>query len=283
MIVDPRRKGPLQHWVGDDGKVNEITYQGRFLKYRVHTPPSAIQIGGTKKPVCQFSRQSRLNLLSFFNKMDWTNAAPGIFITLTYPDEVECRKRKLLNLHRHVFWRHVEKHVGRHVPAVWRLEWLPRLSGDKIGEPMPHFHLLVFGVEFIHRSRVNAWWNSTLGHEGYVRTETKRMKNDRQAGYYLSKYLAKVHSSLVITAYLSKIPTGRQWGILRKSIVPMCEKYNVRLENGPFADELRELAALERPQVNAYGTASFTLLGDKAEAVGRVLIEKGVARKTRRK
>jgi hypothetical protein len=65
------------------------------------------------------------------------------FLTLTYPDdwperweEWKAHLKRLFDLLRH-------KHPG--VSAVWKLEYQKRGA--------PHFHLIVFGGEGVHR-----WW-----------------------------------------------------------------------------------------------------------------------------
>jgi len=272
------KNGIRRHWTGDDGRVHEVIFQGKYLKWRVHQPPSNVKQTTKRQPIVEFSKASRLRLLCVFNQVDWRAATPALFITLTYPDNVECRKRKTLNTHRYVFWRSLEKKMGRHIPAIWRLEWKVRLTGELVGEPMPHWHMLAFKEPFIHHDQINYLWQKAIGHEGYVRTETERMRNQRQAGYYISKYLAKVDPSLVIAAYHNKLPTGRQWGILRKSLLPLMPEHRVRLPPGDVVNAARQYAALERPEVNTYGNESFTLLGEKAIAVGEYLFGKGVDR-----
>lgn len=268
---------PPVHWDGDDGFTNLITLQGKLLTWKVRQRPSDVPIGGTRKPVIEFSRASRLRLLKLIQTIDWKSAYPCLFITLTCPDRFGFATTKRLTQARSVFWRHIEKYLARHVSGLWRLEWKERKSGENKGYFFPHFHVIAFKVQFIPSRQVNQSWSAAIGCSGYVRTEVQGMKNEDQAAAYVAKYCGKPVLSLVIPAYLNNIPAGRQWGILRKSKLPMCEIQSIRLQNGVLLDEQRDHINRCLPLGIKSTEGSLTVFGKLAQVVGERILGIGLA------
>lgn len=231
----------------------------KVLKERI--PPYT---GKGRGIVHGFSKASRLRLLKILATVDWSRAFPALFVTLTYPDEVVPRTNKLFNAHRAILWRYIEAFLGRQITAIWRIEYMPRKTGKYVGDPWPHYHIMVFATTFIDCDVVNDRWKKSIGHTGYLRTETKQMEAPTQAGSYVASYCGKVSPSLVNDAYLNKIPTGRQWGILRKPLLPVCEKITARFVQGELTDLGRETAKRSLPYVLDSEDKGFVLFGGPA-------------------
>jgi len=276
MNGTPNILAPPIHWRGEDGDTLEITYQGQFLKWRELQEPQP-QIDPPKRGrVTEFTKASRLRMLSYIAKVDWQANVPCLFITLTYPDSVNIRENYKATQHRSVFWRDLEKGVGHHVPALWRIEWVQRKSGKRKGEYMPHLHVITFREKYISHLDVNKWWRKAIGVKK-VRTETKGMVNERQVGYYVAKYSAKVDDhSLVNAAYLNNIPPGRQWGILRKQLIKLHEKRVLRVKPDEQTDKIKAFGLEGFEWLNAAGTGSFTLLGNRAPQIGDIFFGEGI-------
>jgi len=258
---------PPTHWLGEDGLDCLITQQGQLLiwKYLKENPRTPKSTMGRK--VHGFSRASRLSLLKKLATIDWNLAYPSLFVTLTYPDDVLPESAKDLNKHRFLFVRYMEKYLGKEISVIWRIEWKPRLSGKFVGRFAPHFHLMIFQVAYIPMEQVYEDWQKSVGYFEYIRTEVKRMVNERQAGAYVAKYCGKAEDcSLVNDVHLNNIPTGRQWGVLRPSLLPVHPKRTVRVS----ADEIRksrQMANLARPCIMGKDD-TFLLLGPTAISVG---------------
>lgn len=97
-----------------------------------------------------FSRGSRRRLMNHLNTLR-TDAPLPLFVTLTLPDDcyvpsiTEFAKvaKSLLDV-----WL---KRLGRICPSAsgfWRIEWQTRKSGPLEGKVFPHFHLMLWGVEY---------------------------------------------------------------------------------------------------------------------------------------
>ena len=71
-----------------------------------------------------------------------------VFVTLTYPDSYDHyddpdRWKRDLQAFEHRFKRAFPDGC-----YFWRLEVVDRKSGEHVGVLFPHYHLLVFGVEY---------------------------------------------------------------------------------------------------------------------------------------
>jgi len=261
-----------------DGQVVElprdvITIRGQFLTWKVNAlyyKPAVLKKRGA---VSIFSRSSRFRIMSYMASLEWEKCYPALFLTLTYPDLDHIPGTKERNVHRATFWRSLENHIGLHTCGLWRVEWKIRASGVWKGSPYPHFHIMVFSVPWINYLDVNRLWSKAIGYNAYCRTEVRRIKNEKQAGYYTSKYTSKVpDDSLVIASYLSKNP-GRHWGILRKDLLPL---HPERVSANPECRRLnlaRDIALQGRPQINEWGNESFKLLGPLAVVVAGVIFD----------
>lgn len=263
--------------VSDADKPNHVVFQGGVLIWKRRKlcldrrPPTR---EGT---YTTFSVSARFRLLKLLNAIDYEKAKPGIFISLTFPDETILMDKTALTQARSVFWRYVETYRKEQVTAIWRIEWKDRQSGLYVGEYKPHFHFMVYKQFYIPYAKVNEWWKKSIHHVGYLRTQTKRMVCEAQTGYYLSKYVAKPGPcSLVIAANLN-IPSQKHWGAMRRPLLPLYEKIESLLPDTDTTEFARETARRLRPEINEWGSDSFTLFGPEARKVWGIISQDAVA------
>jgi len=282
--IDPPLNDPRQamqtpkHWPDQfhspakaAGISHIVTHQGKYLKWQVIQPHKQSRTPGKRQAITEYTDASRFRLLSLMAKLDWAKATPSLFVTLTYPDEIVINDYRDTNKHRWVFWRYMEKHLQRHVTGLWRIEWKVRQTGRKINYIYPHFHLLVFGVQFIAWQELRQWWKDTIGHQDYVRTEVKALTSKGRYAAKAKTYAAKEDVSLVNATYLNSSPTGRAWGVFRKNELPLCAKITTILNECDLAKFGHALAMKDRPQINKYGNGSFTLLGERSDLIGKFI------------
>ena len=209
-------------------------------------------------------------MYKFLNRVQWSAITPASFVTLTYPDGIRPTSKKLLNTHRYLIHRHLESYSGNYLSGIWRIEWEDRKSGKDVGAFYPHHHLMVMRAPFVPWQEVREWWRQIIGHDqGPLSTRVEKARNAKECGKYIAKYLAK--SSLDIAVNLnSGIPTGRRWGVLRKSNVPMCKATEWSLPASEITDDMLEFAqrclGAAEPLTN-----SFTLLGNSAKLLAAKL------------
>lgn len=244
--------------------------QGKLLTYRIHHTKSG-RVGAKRKDITDFSRGARLRMLKDFHRIDFSLGPLPLFVTLTYPDPLATPDLNQRNVHRKIFARHLERATGRKVAAAWRVEWCPRLTGELVGTPCPHWHLLIFGERFIHYDTINYLWQRTIGWNDYVRTEIERVDESGAVNLYMAKYIAKdaLPLSLVIAAYQSKL--GRSYGWLRKALIPFAKEHRQERLSDAARRELSRLAVETLPLPVDGLERSFTLMGDVAQQARKFL------------
>lgn len=211
--INPFHSSPVEWSVHVQGNCVQVRSKDR--NYEI--VPTAVR--GAVGP---FSRGAQMRMLRFLNRVDWTRLDGTLFVTLTYPDSVDVRSYKDRTVDRSRFIRYIEGHTGKHLPVVWRVEWKHRKSGAKVGQLMPHWHLLVCGVKFLAADVVRDFWRKCIGYPvGPLCTDVQLVTGELGAVRYIAKYLSK-RASLDISSYLnSGFEFGRHWGVCRKGLVPM--------------------------------------------------------------
>jgi len=278
--VRKRRSTPV--WQHTDSRKPEIFHrfrvQGSIVEYKTGVRPSPPCKPTPRGVVDGFSNAARLRLLKFVAGIDWSTIPTSIFITLTYPDEVIERTYRKRRTDRYLFMRKLESAIGRKVCGIWRIEWVPRRSGKLKGLILPHYHILLFGVTFIHYREINRWWKDVIHHTGYVRTEVKKAGSAKQTAFYVSKYMSKTTSraSLVNASYLNN--PGRHYGYHRGNLIPQCPEEWI---DNPTLDQVQQLLAYANdmlPWLNKQHQSSYTLLGKYADHVKQILAMWGLTK-----
>lgn len=133
----------------------------------------------------------------------------GLFVTLTYEDPYPADPAVW---HRNIraFIAALERRDGPY-PIIWRLEYQERGA--------PHFHLILFGPEFIPYDWITETWRRIAlpdaTYQGKYATRVEKPRNYRQSCYYLAKYAAKKDKSP------AKVAAGRTWGVRRGDLLPI--------------------------------------------------------------
>lgn len=173
---------------------------------------------GKREEIYYFSDGSRRRLMRLLATID-KDTLP-LFVTLTYTDtsystHYNNPERWKLDLRAFLARFHRQFPDGS---LIWRLEVVDRKSGEHIGEYMPHFHFLVFGVEFNRLSYfIPRAWHEVVksGSDVIERTETARIYSRRGIFRYASKtvgaHMAPELGKDVQTVSGAKV--GRYYGI----------------------------------------------------------------------
>jgi hypothetical protein len=222
----PPHRDP-DEWIIDRYHLS-ASIQGDAFQVKMHFPKQAVSGGGLKKQIYEFSAQSRLNLIHHLHIIYWRRLRYCLFVTLTYPDHQDLIDRESRNKHRAIFARELEKCLGHKVRALWRVEWMPRQSGARAGEYIPHWHLLLLGIPFVHYSVINQCWRKALGNPDAAITDIFGAHGGEAARMYIGKYLSKEsYSSYLVTAAYHNTLGGRHWGFLRKSLIPFARRKRI--------------------------------------------------------
>lgn len=181
--------------------------------------------GGKRGKVKVFSKSARRRLLRKMAQLK-RDALP-LFVTLTYPDIFSDNpadwKRDL-----DVFGKRIRREHSE-VAIIWRMEVVPRRSGENAGGLAPHFHLLVWGADYkaMREWLPMAWYGVVAsGDKKHLSagTSVEKIRSQKGVMYYASKYIAKE------VAMQIEDGVGRWWGVIGKDNLPVSEVVTIVLE-----------------------------------------------------
>jgi len=234
-----RTKKPLPHY---EVQI-ETCHHLMVLNVKQPVDPDKPARGGRRGRVAAFSDASRRRLLRLFARIDYEKHShhKPLLITLTYPDLKIPSHPSQAQAHRRSFLERLRRAFPES-SGIWRREQETRKSGLFPGRIAPHFHMIIFGVPYIHHDTINQMWREIINCTGYCRTDIQALKSYRHAFSYVSKYVAKIPDeelpadfliedsdeveeyrvwlSLVNGAYLH---AGRWWGVFNKDFLPLAE------------------------------------------------------------
>ena len=196
---------------------SKAEHEARLSMHRSGNPlqRSISRGGGIRGKIKGMSAGSRARLMGKI--LAWHDV-PNVMLTLTYPDEpANDPKRDLKNF---------KMRLARNYPAVtgvWRMEIVPRKSGQLRGVFMPHFHLILHvpdGVDYERFKRdASEMWTSVCRKDFWTPrnaelhkrrgTDCQRIRSAQGALSYASKYIAKEDKA-------ESIEAGRSWGLIGK-------------------------------------------------------------------
>ena len=231
-----------------------------------------------------FSTHSRRRMLLKLQQTDWA-AGAVFFVTLTFADSEGAFddwgrwKRDLANWRKRLDRRFGERLAG----AIWKLELMPRKSGEHIGRIAPHFHLALFWHDAHGPNMANfrrwAWrtWHSRV--DVVKARNTEGIEKGRLLSY-LSKYLGKLDSLGNLGGTMARTKdgklfnretgelfnTGRVWGTWGQ--LPTAEVAEIELTEAAYIELTRRIAEKGQAVGSWYlgainpNWAGFALLGD---------------------
>jgi hypothetical protein len=223
-----------------------------------------------KRSVCKgFSFASRRRMLNHLNTIS-VGAELPTFVTLTLPDgefddSVTAFARKAKG-----YLDAFQKRLARVCPSAcgfWRLEWQSRKSGLHEGELFPHFHLMLWGLEYRSLGVLDAKGRELQ--EGFVRVPSlqqeftalcrevirvKEFKSERAAEKFLARipgedaspdmsffdWVSVAWYHVVGSHDLNHFQAGasvervRSWG----GVMSYCSKYMAKLGGFGFLEEV---------------------------------------------
>lgn len=163
--------------------------------------------------ITEFSKASRRRILRLVATLKRTEIS--MFVTLTYPDDFE-RNPRIVKTHLDKFFKRLLRKFPNAI-ILWRMEPKVRKSGVSAGEIAPHFHLLIWNVEY---KKLREWiplnWYEVVG-SGDERhldagTSVEPVKSSRGVMFYTAKYICK-SDSYIMPGW------GRYWGVVNREML----------------------------------------------------------------
>jgi hypothetical protein len=145
-------------------------------------------------------------------KIDQRGLAPPLFWTATYPRQYDPNPRR---------WKRdlkaMAKRLQRHFPEI-AIEW--RLEAQKRGAP--HFHCLLYNVDFIKKRWMARQWYEVVGSgdKRHLRrgSRIEKIRTIRGVQSYVSKYMTKPGDQE--HDFGPGVRPGRFWGIIGRAYLP---------------------------------------------------------------
>jgi hypothetical protein len=191
---------------------------GGLVKLKGKGKPGDGPPGGPRGLITGLSKASRKRLLQTMGSVD-RGTRPPLFIGLTYPGDAWPDDPAEWHADLDAWWQRLQRFLpGRKLAMIWRLE--PQERGA------PHFHLLIFGAEFIPYRWVADNWSAVVGGDERHRrscSRVERVKSWRGAMSYASKYLGKLSDGRAFRANTGDVvaAVGRHWGIKGRANLPI--------------------------------------------------------------
>lgn len=231
------------------------------------------QGGGKRGAISGRSSQSRRRLLDTLHSVNRTAYDGALFVTLTYPDDVEPKPEKV---HRDLDC--FAERLRRLYPlsaVVWSQEPKPRKSGLHVGKIYYHYHLITFGVQVLDPAWLSRVWFEIVGSDNQKHlaagTQVQLLRDAKQGIAYVAKYLSKDELAEIavtqLTVMLKTFPlpvvaawwdsyksaeTGRTWGAFGRENLPIAFAYAILNEEN-FYNLRRQLRNYVKGQAKKRG------------------------------
>lgn len=231
--------------------------------------------------ITAFSRASRWRILKLVATIRQTEIS--MFVTLTYPDDFE-RNPRMVKTHLDKFFKRLLRKFPNAI-VLWRMEPKVRKSGVSAGEIAPHFHLLIWNVDYkILREWIPSNWYEVVGSGDEKHfaagTRVERVRSSRGVMYYTTKYICK-SDSYVMPGW------GRYWGVVNREMLKTIQGKQIveELDNTSAKTLLRYM---RRKASEVYdrkgqfvGRRKFRKWGHKLTLIGNADFWRGVVEKTK--
>lgn len=163
--------------------------------------------------ITEFSKHSRRRISQLVATLKRSEVS--LFVTMTYPDNFE-RDPRVVKSHLDNFFKRLFRRCPNAI-VIWRMEPKVRKSGNSVGEIAPHFHLLIWGVDYkTLREWIPLNWYQVVGSgdEKHFEagTSVERVRSSRGVMFYTAKYICK-SDSYVMPGW------GRYWGIVNRALL----------------------------------------------------------------
>lgn len=216
-----------------------------------------------------FSEDSRRRLRKRLHAM--RRDASGLFLTLTYHEKRPTPE--VAKGHLEAFFKRLERQFPD-ISVVWKLE--PQDRG------MPHFHLMVYGVDFIPVQWLSSIWHDVTGEDSEAHGKSgvdlePFVNEDGKLQGYMAKYMAETYDQWPgVQPGDPWAETGRWWGCKGQDRLPWAswDDAAVYLNEGDAIQLIRDLLdkwEVDVPSGVVPESLTITTRGDPTERLDALL------------
>ncbi len=263
---------------GQTGVCDSVTVELQGHVFKVSCSGGPQTGGGKRGQIRGFSRASRKRLLEKLARLEPEpidgHRHVASFVTLTYPGSVcvdidqetgvidaatDLPSPDAAKADLRAFLERIRRRFPD-VSGVWRLQF--DSSGSRPYHP--HFHLILFGLPYIHKDTIRDWWGSVIGRESPI-TRIESIRSWRGVISYAARYVSAATAASVLDnlAYLhGSSVTGRVWGCFNRDSLPFGKLIALGFDDCPWFYNLKRAARRYFSGVNGYRRQGFTLFSD---------------------
>jgi hypothetical protein len=209
----------------DDIPKVKIWSKGSLIKVRRQGPFDAIG-GGPKTEIKGLSRKARINMFQHICMVE--RDTEFVLVTLTYPGKSFEEDPRVWKEQLNKFAKRLQYAYPK-VSGFWRLELKRRKSGEMVGKVAPHYHLLIYGVDYFELLKYvpGAWWEVVGSKDNdhlVAGTRIERPRSPEGAKWYVAKYVSKEDNEQELYQEIQKIGhVGRMWGMINEKNIPWAD------------------------------------------------------------
>jgi len=229
-----------------------------------------------------FSKASRRRILRLVATLKRTEIS--MFVTMTYPDDFE-RNPRIVKKHLDKFFKRLLRKFPDAI-ILWRMEPKVRKSGVSAGEIAPHFHVLIWNVDYeALRQWIPLNWFQVVGSgdEKHLEagTSVERVRSSRGVMFYTAKYICK-SDSYIMPGW------GRYWGVVNRDMLETIQGKRTVIEIDDVSAKTilrymrRKASEVYNRRGQFVGRRKFPKWGHKFTLIGNADFWRDVVEKTKR-
>ena len=144
--------------------------------------------------VAGYSRRSRARLMERLAQVRTVDVALPMFTSRTFPDRVPCPAEIPVMDDR--FWKRFQRRFPE-AGVIWHRELMDRKSGETVGEFVPHFHEMVWGVnKYFPFKEEHGEWVCFEAVGNTLRTHLATINDDGRKVWHLQSVVTGLEDSL---------------------------------------------------------------------------------------
>lgn len=176
--------------------------------------------------------------------------AKAVFLSLNYSDDVIPPSPHQAKADLRAFVKRLERICSQPFGGVWVIEYRERQSGQFVGQAVPHFHILLYGLQFLPWQVIASAWVKGFAYPSEEAREAHRLHCSAIKAVWSAKgaarYLGKVAKYLSKGEHVGPERIGRRWGVIGRDVIPWAELVSVTIPWPEFHDVRRYLLRAAR-------------------------------------
>lgn len=232
--IERRRAAELRRAAGGVGRLDNVSYRA-VLEARSGGSLLTLRASGGKEErrACDWVRGavgylSRAGSLRLMRKVAMTRRdAKAVFLGLNYSDDVIPPTAARAKADLRAFVKRLQRISSQPFGGLWAIEYRVRESGRFVGQAVPHFHLLLYGLPYLPWQVVAEAWCRGFDYPSAEARKRHKFHCSSIKAVWSAKgaarYMGKVAKYLAKGERVGPENIGRRWGLIGQDAIPWAE------------------------------------------------------------